>query len=80
MEINSIYLSPTDNRLYIVKGGKIYTADAAPYRKISDADLQEVKTPLSVDMYVKARHLFEPTESFLRHDLRVYGLKREDEE
>lgn len=76
MEINSIYLSPTDNSLYIVKGGKIYTADAAPYRKISDADLQEVKTPLSVDMYAKARHLFVPTESFLRNDLKVYGLER----
>ncbi len=38
-------------------------------------NLQEIKSPLPNAMYIKANHLFRPSEGFFGHDLKVYGLE-----
>ena len=75
MRIENIWMSNTDYNLYIQKDGKLYATSVTPYRAIKDDELEEVKTPLSIEMYVRAKHLFTPTESFFTQDLSVYGLE-----
>lgn len=76
MKIDNIYLTNADHDpyLYIEKDGKVYRALQTPYRTLTEADLAEIKTPLSADMYIRHAHLFKPSESFLM-DLKHYGLE-----
>lgn len=77
MKVDRVLLCETTDHLYIVRGDEIYRTNAAPYRKIAESELEAVNTPLPVNMYIQAAHLFEPeTESF-QHDLKVYGLEIE---
>lgn len=75
MKIDNIWMKESDNNLYIEKDGKIYRTSVTPYRIIQESELQEVKSPLSTAMFIKANHLFRPSESFFGHDLKVYGLE-----
>lgn len=75
MKIDNIWMKESDYNLYIEKDGKIYRTSVTPYRVIREDELQEVKSPLSTAMFIKANHLFRPSESFFGHDLKVYGLE-----
>lgn len=75
MTIENIWLKDTDNNLYIQKDGKIYTANSVPYRHIQEPELREVTTPLSPELYIRSNHLYRPSDSFLLHDLKAYGLE-----
>ena len=74
MEIAKIWMKEADNNLYIEKEGKLYRTNVAPYRIITENELEKIETPLSNAMFVKANHLFKPSESFFLHDLAMYGL------
>lgn len=74
MKINKIWMKDADNNLYIEKDGKLYRTNAAPYRIITESELEEITTPLTINFYIKANHLFEPSAS-MGHDLKVYGLE-----
>lgn len=75
MKIEKIWLKETENKLYIEKDGKIYKTNASPYRKIKEEELEEIKTPLPKEIYIKANHLYEPTKSY-EYDLKTYGLEK----
>lgn len=75
MKIDNIWMKESDYNLYIEKDGKIYRTGVTPYRIIQESELQEIKSPLSIDMFVKANHLFKPFGSSFDHDLKVYGLE-----
>ena len=75
MKINNIWMKESDNNLYIEKDGKIHRTSVSPYRVIYENELQEVKSPLPAAMFIKANHLFRPSESFLACDLKMYGLE-----
>lgn len=75
MKIDNIFLKESDYNLYILKDGKIYRTSAVPFRAIRESELQEVKSPLPLAMYIKANHLSRPLESFFAFDLKAYGLE-----
>lgn len=75
MKISNIWMKESDNNLYIEKDGKIYRTSVSPYRVIYENELQEVKSPLPTAMFIKANHLFRPSESFFSCDLKMYGLE-----
>lgn len=77
MKIKNIYIfSASDHRNMIeMPDGKLYTFLSSPYRKITEKDLTEVKTPLSPAMYIKASHAFKPTDSFIEFAAKQYGFE-----
>lgn len=75
MKIDNIWMKESDYNLYIEKDGRIYRTSVTPYRVIRESELQEIKSPLSIDMFVKTNHLFKPSESSFGHDMKVYGLE-----
>lgn len=75
MKIDNIWMKESDYNLYIEKDGKIYRTSVTPYRVIREDELQEIKSPLPIDIFVKSNHLFRPSESFFAHDIKVYGLE-----
>ena len=38
-------------------------------------NVSRIKSPLPLALYIKASHLFKPSESFLMYDLLPYGLE-----
>ncbi len=77
MKISNIYFKEADNYLYIEKGGKLYRTAVSPFRAIQENELKEISSPLPLALYIKANHLFEPSESFYEYDLKSYGLEIE---
>ena len=75
MKIDNLWIKESDYSLYIEKDGKIYRTSVAPYRVIREDELQEIKSPLPINIFVKANHLFRPFGSSFDHDLKVYGLE-----
>lgn len=74
MKITNVWITPEAQYMYLEKDGKIYKVALVPYRKLKDADLKEMKSPMSNEDIILHAHGKKPTESFLV-GLKFYGLE-----
>ncbi len=81
MKITNIYAinsMPTRN-LIITPDGRLYTFHIAPYRLLTEKDLQEVKPRMPIEMFLKAIGAHEfPV--YRDGDIAAYGLEKEYKE
>lgn len=80
MKIKELYFS-SDALYNIIEmpDGTLYKFLSAPYRKITDSDLVQVKTPLSNEMYLMAAHAETyGSEAIKAHVMAQYGLTTEE--
>lgn len=76
MLIRELYSLPDPNRLLIKRNDGLYSIISAPYRKITDADLTPITTPLPEEIYLTSAHadVFDgPVGAFT---MRQYGLTK----
>lgn len=81
MKIANIYAidsMPTRN-LMITPEGRLYTFHIAPYRVLTEKDLQEIKPMMPTEMYLMAigAHEFP---AYRDGDIAAYGLEKECKE
>ena len=81
MEITNICAidsMPTRN-LIMTPDGRLYTFHIAPYRVLTEKDLQEIKPMMPTPMYLKAvgAHEFP---AYRDGDIAAYGLEKECKE